>query len=283
MRKHWVKILILIPAMTLLSGCTLLGRKQVAGLQVITDEVSSSLFLDGQYLDKTAFIDQAIKPGQYTLRIEPDKAELAPYETQVTLRQGLLTVVTWKPGQNPETSSGVIYEMEPIKSNQGELSFVTVPDNAIVKLDSGGQQFSPLTITNLEPGHHQFEISLPSYEKQAHTINVVKGHRTTVTVKLAKITPTETNASLEPSPAATQAAQLNTAPTVKILATGYFQDGVEVLRVRSQATTAAATIDFAHVGESYPYLEEKQGEWLKIKLDNQIGWISGDYVETATE
>lgn len=280
MLTYWPKVIVLVLASVLLAGCSFLQRSPTAGLQVITDNMSSSLFLDGQYLDKTALINKSIKPGQYTLRIEPDDLELAPYETQVMLRAKLLTVVTWKPGPTPETSGGVIYEMEPIKSNQGELSFITQPDNTIIKLDNGGKQFSPLTIKNLEPGHHQFEISLPSYEKQAHTINVIKGHRTTITAKLAKALPsqTEPNPSASP-PSASDSANSNLKNSIKILPTNFSQDGVEVLRVRNQATISAQTLGFAPVGQTYPRLEGVKNGWYQIEFNQQPGWVSAEYAQ----
>ncbi|MBU0579205.1 SH3 domain-containing protein [Patescibacteria group bacterium] len=285
----WQKISILLLTTFFFTGCTFFDKKNVAGLQVITNNTSSSLFLDGQYLDKTPFIDKAIKPGKYTLKIEPDDTNLASYETQVVLRKGLLTVVTWKPGDRPETSGGIIYEMEEIKSNQGELSFITIPDNTIISFDQGEQQFSPLALKNIEPGHHQFELSLPSYEKQQHTINVVKGHRITITAKLARAVPPddkEENNSIQTTDKrifdlASESAQVSTSSgqLVTIKATNFFQDGAEVLKVRSLASPSAEIVGYAKVGQDYPYLNETSEGWYKIQLNEQTGWVSGQYTE----
>lgn len=107
---------------------------------------------------------------------------------KIRLRPGLLTVVTWKLAQRPELSGGVIYEMEPISSkNKSEVSFVTIPDGAIVSLQGKEKEFSPVIITDVNPDHNEFEVSLPSYESQKHTINVVPGYRMLVNVKLAKL------------------------------------------------------------------------------------------------
>jgi hypothetical protein len=293
----WQKISILLVSTLFLSGCTFLDKRNVAGLQVITNNTPSSLFLDGQYLDKTPFIDKEIKPGKYTLRIEPDDQTLTPHETQISLKLATLTVVTWKPGVRPETSGGIIYEMEEIKSNQGELSFITIPDNAIIRFDQGSQQFSPLALKSIEPGHHQFEISLPSYEKQQHTINVIKGYRINVTAKLAKIAEPEEEKRLQaaaptPTPATTQTPpELNLAPIINstqsgqlisINPTGFYQDGKEVLKVRDQASPSATIIGYAQVGKTYPYLETLAG-WHKIQLDNKIGWVSGKFSKLLNE
>lgn len=170
MRQIWKKlgfVLILLTSSVLFSACSNpLDRRNVGGLQVITQDVPSSLFLDGQYLDKTPYINKTIKPGTYTLKIEPDNTNLVAHEAVITVRKGLLTVVTWKPGARAETSGGVVYEMEPIAGGKTELSFTTIPDNAIIRIDEGEQKFSPLVVADLEPGHHQLEVSLPSYVTQ---------------------------------------------------------------------------------------------------------------------
>lgn len=279
-----------------------MDRRNVAGLQVSTDDVPSSLFLDGQYLDKTPYINKDIKPGQYTLKIQPDDQDLVPYETQISLRKGSLTVVTWNPGDKSENSGGIIYEMEEIKSNQGELSFITIPNNAIIKLDQGEQQFSPLVIKNIEPGHHQFEINLPSYQKQLHTINVIKGYRINITVKLAKATPTTNQATPKPtkteSKDATSEAEVSlnnnlvstpsgsssaSGQLVTIKSTNFFQDGVEVLKVRQQASPSSKLVGYAQVGKSFPYLNEVSSGWFKIKFENDAGWVSDQYSKIDDE
>ncbi len=282
------------------AACNPLDKKNVGGLQVITQDTPSSLFLDGQYLDKTPYIGKTIKPGTYTLRIEPDNTALIAHEAVVRVHKGLLTVVTWKPGDRPETSGGVIYEMEPIIGNTTELSFVTIPDNAIIKVDQGEQQFSPLVVPSLEPGHHQFEVSLPSYETQKHTINVVKGHRITISVKLAKTGESIVETDTIPKPfdasasaTATSSAQSTTATpsarsrtgttgaTITITSTNFFQNNKEGLRVRNQPNPNGTELGFAPVGSSYPYLNEKQSGWYKIQFNGSIGWVSGQYASLS--
>ncbi|MBU0576302.1 SH3 domain-containing protein [Patescibacteria group bacterium] len=287
------KISILLLTTFFFTGCTFFDKKNVAGLQVITNDTTSSLFLDGQYLDKTPFIDKTIKPGKYTLKIEPDNTNLASHETQIVLRKGLLTVVTWKPGDRPETSGGIIYEMEEIRNNKSELSFITIPDNTIIRFDQGDQQFSPLALKNIEPGHHQFELSLPSYEKQQHTINAVGGYRITITAKLARTVPPDDQVKDGSSRTtdegifnlASDSAKTSTisGQVVTIKSTGFLQNGVEVLRVRSLASPSAEIVGYAKVGQTYPYLNETLGNWYKIKLDDQLGWVSDQYAELLNE
>ncbi|HEX7017929.1 MAG TPA: PEGA domain-containing protein [Patescibacteria group bacterium] len=287
----------LVVSSFILSGCNLLNRRNVAGLQVITNDVPVSVFLNDQYLDKSPLIVKDLKPGTYTLEIQPDDATLVPYETQVTLRKGLLTVVTWKPGTTPETSGGVIYELEEIAdSSKTEVSVVSLPDGAIISLDQGTKEFAPTLMTELTPGNHEFEASLPSYETQQHTINAVQGHRLHITVKLAKserngatptpaASPAAPTATISATTATPSAQPLRTAvsnptltgPTVTIEPTNYFQNGVEGLRVRDQASPAGKEIGFAESSKSYVYLGETENGWYKIQIGTLTGWVSGQY------
>lgn len=68
-----------------------------------------------------------------------------------------------------------------------------------------------------------------------------------------------------------------------IKSTGFFQNQVEVLKVRQEASVSATIIGHALVGNSYPYLNETLVGWLKIEFDNQTGWVSDQYAELANE
>ncbi|NCN06839.1 MAG: PEGA domain-containing protein [Candidatus Pacebacteria bacterium] len=279
-----------------LSGCTLFDRQTTGGLQIITSEKPSSVFLDGQYVEKTPFIEKNLKPGTYSLRIEPDDPDLAPFETSVTLRSGLLSVVTWKPERTPELSGGVIYEMEPLKNRQqAEVAFITIPDGAIVAFDELEKEFAPVTIPNLSVGQHTFEITLPSYETQKHTLNVVSGYRVLVRAKLAKLSGADVanlvpsidedsveieqpiEASISATPTATTSA--DTEKQVLIKPTNFFNEGIESLRVRNNPSTESSTVGFAESGKSYPYLSESLGGWYKILFEGKEGWVSGSFAD----
>jgi hypothetical protein len=306
--KLVLSVIIVLFTSIFFSGCTNPLAPKKAGLQVITNEVPSSIFINGQYLEKTPYIGKDLKPGEYTLKIQPDDTKLVAHETTVQLRSGLLTVVTWKPGDRPETSGGVIYEMEKMSnSKNAELSIISIPDGAIVKVDDNSKEFTPVIIRDVTAGQHEFEVSLPSYDIQKHTINVVAGYRMNVTVKLARAsealeqTLSQTNeasssAQVTASPLPTGAVASNssqiktatnsakttpkliTGPSVKILPTNMMVNGKEVLRVRDAASNGKE-IGFAPVGSNYSYLNEKSNGWLKIDFEGQTGWVSGQYAE----
>ena len=307
----WFKLIIVFFAVVFFSGCNPLNKNSKSGLQVITDGAESAVFLDEQYIEKAPFINREIKPGEYILKIQPDDPSLVTHETKISLRPGLLTVVTWKLAERPELSGGVIYEMEPIKSkSKSEVSFITIPDGAIVAMQGKEKEFSPVIITDINPGHNEFEVSLPSYESQKHTINAVTGYRMLVNVKLAKIgtgeiqnTVNKPNDNVEEekvvdepkvveqasNSAATQSGQTNlditetttTGKQILIKPTNFFQDGKEVLRVRDKAGSGGAELGFATVGLKYDYLGNTQDNWFNISFNGKSGWVSGTFSQIA--
>ncbi|MDH5533207.1 MAG: PEGA domain-containing protein [Candidatus Pacebacteria bacterium] len=302
----------------LFSGCNLLERKNKAGLQVITNDVVVSIFIDGQFLGKTPFLTKDLKPGEYSIKLEPEDQKLTPYETTLNLRKGILSVITWKPGRTLTSSGGVIYELEKLADkSQTEVSVLSIPDGGIISIDGKGKQFAPYTEEGIEEGKHDFEISLPSYETQNHTINIVKGHRLNILVKLAKdnelfideepSTPTpepspseiqrKTTGATEsgtvqgasivaPSPQATsqplrQRAQNTTLSGQKVLIkkTNYFENNKEVLKVRDASTSAGKVIGQVESGKEYPYLAQQTQNWIKLSLGDKEGWVSSLYAE----
>ncbi len=304
MKLKWIVAVVLVLGLTV-AGTMLtsqfLEKKNRAGLQVITPEAPSSVFLNGQYLDKTPLVEKTLQPGSYSLRIVPDDSRLVSYDTTITLRAGVLSVVTWKTGAKPELSGGVIIEMEPLPSSrESEVSVISIPDSAIISLDSGEKDFAPVKIANVAAGPHEFEATLPSYETQHHTIDVVPGYRLLLTVMLAKLPETGTeekttqaatatdSATLDAtsSASATQSARARTATSsaqttqqVKILKTNFFQGGKEVLRVRNNPGTLGAEVGFVEVGQLYPYLESTASGWIKLRFDSKEGWVSDTYTE----
>jgi hypothetical protein len=254
-----------------------LTLKQKAGLQVTTNNIPAGLFLDDQYLDITPFVSKKIQPKSYILRIVPDDPTLASYEMPITLNKGTTTIVNWKPGLSAANSGGVIYELEPLNSNDTQVELQTIPDGAIITFDQGSKQFSPLLITGVAEGVHEFEVSLPSFETQQQTVKVVKGHRVIITVILNKVsnTPTQTTPASE---ATTNLGEQTTGvdSQVQILNTNFFVNDREVLRVRDSASPTGAELGFAPVGQRYVLLDETT-DWFQINFEGKPGWVSAQF------
>ncbi len=311
--KRWVlTCLFFLCTSFVLSGCTNpLAKKPQSGIQVITGETPASVFINGQYLNKTPLVEKSLQPGIYTIKLEPDNTELVPYETTVTLYPGTLTVLTWKPGLLPELSSGVLLEMQKNTNDTTSVEVVTIPENAITTID-GKKEFSPITLTTLQEGTHELQLNLPSYETQKHTISVQKGFHLKISAKLAKVTDeltgqpiassaasTSTEATESAQPTSTPSLKASTTPTpspiptsklgalstasasghIKIMKTGFFHENQEVLRVRDFPGSSGKELGFAPVGSIYPYLGQQKNSWYFIDFSGKQGWVNGQYVQ----
>jgi hypothetical protein len=248
------------------------------------------VYLDGELLDKTPYISKTMKPGEYLIQIQPEETKLVPYSTKITLRSGILTVVTWKPGATPETSGGVIYEAEKLRSGKGtQLSFVTIPDGGIIQINGQNRGFAPHTFEDLLPGEHEYQVTLPSFETQQHSIHLQEGYRMYITLKLAKQAsndttqlPLDDSSSVStPKPAATSSAQVKQSAVVRVLPTGFKRNGKEGLRVRKEPNSLSPEIDFVMVGDTLPLLETNTQGWHKVQLEGGVGWVSGSFTEVV--
>lgn len=315
MRKKAVYFFLLAVLITVSVAVYLINPLQKpakAGLQVITSQGSASLFLNDQYLDKTPYINENIVPGEYSLKIVPDNSELADFQATVELVPGMLTVVSWDPGRTEQTSGGVIYEFSKLTSNSSaEVGFISLPDGALIKFDDRGQEFTPVVFNQVSPGEHQFTASLTGYQPQQAAVNVIEGYRLNISVKLGKtdqamspqITPAPTD---QTQPDATESAQVQEAtasaePTpadeagedqdqteaenqVEVRPTNFFQNDLEVLRVRQEPNLDSEQVGYVQVGQVYTYLDE-QSSWYQLEFtdaldeEQKTGWVSGEYLK----
>lgn len=300
---------LLVVASLVLSACqNPFGKKEPAGLQVTAESGTASVFLNGQYVNKTPYVDKTLKAGTYSLRLEPEDSSLAVYETSVTLHSSTLTVVNWNFANTAETSSGVVYEMEPLNnSKETALSIVSIPDSTIVKINGTSEGFTPVLKNNMTAGSHQFQVSLPSYVEQKRTVNIVEGYKMKVNVKLAKeviATPVATDSAIatssatatdsaqaKPTPSASPRASASPSSTPKATTsttTSIAKPYVKILetptgwlRVRAEASTAGEEVARVDEDETFPHLDTEDG-WHQIEYEKgKKGWVSGQYVEVV--
>lgn len=297
--------------MTFLAGCSLpFQKKEVSGLQVTTDGIAATVYLNGNKSGTTPYSDQTLKPGSYTVRLEPDDSELATYETSVNLYPTTLAVMNWTFGKTTETSGGIIYELEPLKRKKdANFSLASIPDGAIVKVDDVSQGFTPVLMKSMTPGTHRFLVTLPSYKDAEDSINVAEGFQMDVTVKLAKqkasVIPDEDvmTASDEASSSAqvaTSSAKKGTpTPTPKVSATPKLspsptkastssatgktvtitETGTGWLRVREKSEGNSAELAKVDVGETFTFFDTQDG-WYEIEYEKgKKGWVSSKYVK----
>lgn len=314
MQPKWWFTIFVVGLLSLLgvvaSGCGIEQKRQRAGLLITTVDATAAAYLNGTYLNKTPLIEKSLRPGIFTIKLVADDTSLVPFEDQVTLHAGTLTTLTWKPASRAELSSSVVYQLESLTENQpfwrqwfkseaektsGELKVVSVPDNAIIRLDNQeDRQFAPFVFTNLPAGSVNLSVFLPSYETHQHTLDIKPGYRTLAIIKLAKNPPEAglaelTEAELEEHVLGAQSSSESASaldanmsalpgePAVLIRATGFRENGDEVLRVRSEPNQAAPTLGMAKVGMRLPYAGESVDGWYKVLFAQKPGWVSQAY------
>lgn len=257
-----------------LSGCQklpFLQKNQTGGLQVNLDGVTASVFLNGEFANKTPYIDKNLKVGTYTVKIEPEESQLSPYETSVTIYSGTLAVINWTAGASPEESGGVIFEMEPLNRKNSALSITSIPDSTIVSVDNESKGFTPALVEDISTGDHEVKISLPSYKTQDHRINIVEGMKMHMMVKLAKVkTATESAMldTLEASDEASTSAKATASAKPKASATPKSSPKASVTPKASSTpkpTTSASSTSSATVAKPYVKISETPTGFLRVR------------------
>lgn len=104
--------------------------------------VPATVILDGKQEGSTPFEKADLKPKTYRLQLIPQSGQ--PWETTLTLYDDLLAVVERTTGDNDQESEGYIMELEKISDKtQSQISVVTIPDPAAVRIDGQPKGFAP--------------------------------------------------------------------------------------------------------------------------------------------
>lgn len=247
-----------------------------AGLQV-KSEPAASVFLDSRFLGRTPF-DDRIEPGEYTLKLIPESTATtaASWQGKVVLRPNILTFVNRELGTSDLTSSGEIISLERLSGKETEISIVTIPEGAAVKIDGEDKGVAPLLLRNIEPGEHEVVVFSAGFASKSVKVKTISGFKLVLNIQLAV-----TGEGKETEKESTSVSEEMKTSDEKTLAKPY----VEILdtptgwlRVRSEPSTSASEAGRVKPQEKYPLLDEKAG-WYKIKTDSVEGWISGSYAK----
>ena len=269
------------------------GRQGPGALQISTTP-RATVFIDGSQVGVTPFFDDKIEAGEHTVKLIPESTtdNLTPWEGKVNLLPGILTVINRSFGADESASSGEILSLEKTgRKDKASLAVISIPDQAVVKINGEPKGFTPLTVENLAPSNYQIIVSAPGYEERTVSASTVGGYKLIVNVQLAQkikgieeATPsaevegeTEEEAEASPTPKASPKVEGTPPPKpyikVKETPTGW-------LRVRMGPSTSATEAAKVNPGEMYPYLNEEENGWYKIEYEKgEEGWVSGVYVE----
>lgn len=254
------------------------------GALQISTNVKSKVFLNGTEIGTAPLCkcteNETIPSGIYDLRIEPEDKNLAAFSTKVKINGGVLTAVerTFLPGAYASAS---ILTLEKTTSSQPELIITSLPDSAIVTIDSISKGVTPFQANDLSISEHELRIGKEGFQEKTMQIKMIENHKLIIEIYLGTQgaeeqldKTTETNASATTDSAGeTETIEIEQR-TVTILDT---PNGF--LRVRNGAGTNFPEVARVNSGDTFDLLSEETG-WLEIKIDDQIsGFISSEFAE----
>lgn len=234
-----------------------LGFNAKSGIKV-TSQPTSQLYLNDKAVGSTPYIDENLKPGEYLVRVSAGNAN---WMGKVRLGQGTLSVVNRELAEISSSASG---EILTLISGAG-ATITSNPSEAEVKIDGQSYGKTPISVSTLPSGEHNFNISKSGYLIRSIKAYVPLNLSLNINVDLA-ISEADL-ASIPTSP-------ISTTPqvVVKNTPTGF-------LRVRDKPNIAGDEIAKVKPSDKLILLEELQG-WIKVRLsDNTEGYVSSQYVE----
>lgn len=308
--KQFAAIVSICVSALFLGGCTNpFGSAKNAGL-IVESNPSANVYIDDQHVGNTPYNGEKIKPGDHRLKLISLTDPNQTYEAKINLRPSISTVVHHDFATTPQESTSYILDLEKINTkDQSEITIITTPPNAIVRLDDQPKGFAPLLNVVVSPGPHKITLNAQGYNTVDITTDVGAGYRLVVTAELGKnypLKPDEASASASPSaqptatptpaasplpqpsptlaptpqllpaPPASPSASIPPKPYVEILptSTGW-------LRVRSEPNGLVDNeVARVYPGQYFPYLEFNQSGWYKIEYaPGKQGWIASQYAK----
>jgi uncharacterized protein YgiM (DUF1202 family) len=151
-----------------------------------------------------------------------------------------------------------------LESGKG-VTVISTPPEAEVLIDGEVKGRTPLTLSSLGPGEHQFIINKDNFLKRSIRATLLDGYNLVIAVDLAIA---EADLTKLPVIPITQTAEV----IVKKTPTGF-------LRVRSAPNVGSSEVFQVKPGDTLVLLEEKPN-WNRIRTsDGKEGWVSSSYVE----
>ncbi len=290
-------------------------RQNNVGWIKIDSTPSAGVFIDNVTIGNTPY-EARHEAGDFTIKLIPEGqvSGSSPWEGVITVNKNAFTYINRELGSSDETSAGHILTMtkmdkQPAKAGVGEIYIESDPPGALVSLDGDEKRATtPLLLTDVAEGHHELEVSMPTYFSRSFKVNVEAGHRVTARIALA----VDQSQKRSKSEDATDSADLDDEDSDKDANDegGATDEGVDVsdeddsdatatddedtgntgitisiddtptgwLRVRSLPSLNGVEVGRVDPGDEYDILDQ-DGGWYKIELsDGEEGWVSGDYV-----
>ncbi len=241
----------------------LIGSHSRSGLQ-IDSNVKAKVFIGGQEVGETPFTDSNLQEGELLIGLEPVQESSTTaklWQGYIRLNPGTLTVINRNLEASAQASSGEVITLETGKG----VTVISTPPEAQVEVDGAVVGRTPITLSDLSSGDHQFILSKENFVKRSIRAKVVEGFNLILTVDLAIAEADLTKLPTVPISATAQVVVKNTP-------TGF-------LRVRSTASANGQEIGQLKPGDVVVMLEEIPN-WYRVRLsDGKEGFISASYAQ----
>ncbi len=271
-------ILVGIFILVKVAASTLVPRGR--GALQVTSNLKAQVFLDSKPIGNTPLCkceqNETIKEGEYELRIVPEDKSIQPFTNRIDINVGVLTAVdrTFLPGS---FSSTYILTLERTNESDPQLFIASIPEGALISLDSESKGITPLTLKSISPSEHEVEIQKQRFAKKTVRIRAVPSYKLILNIVLGTQTgadETEVPTLTPPSPTAIPMSSEKV--IIKNTPTGF-------LRVREEPSTGAREIGRVNPQETYKLVDENTS-WFKIELNGGTqGWVSKTYAEKTNQ
>lgn len=235
----------------------ILGIEHYSGIKIETN-LPSDAVLDNVPIGKTPIQKENLSPGEHLLKLSSGTAFWQGY---VKLYSGTLAIVNRELASSEASSSGEIITLGP---GQG-VTISSNPSSSDVEIDGKSVGSTPIAISNITAGEHQFNISHANYLKRSIRSIVTPGYNLSLSVDLAISEADLTQISSEP---------VKESVTLVVL-----QTPTGFLRVRDQASVSGSEIEQVKPGDKLILLEELPN-WDRVRLpDGKEGYVSSSYIQ----
>ena len=307
-----VAIILTLVLVALLARAKYFSSEGPGALQIVSNP-RSVVFLDGvREEEMTPYLNKSVSAGEHLVKIVPEEngEGLVDWEAKVTIVPNILTSINRDLASSEASSAGEILSLEKIASkNDSHLAVVSIPNEAVVRVDGTPKGFAPVLLDDMVPGDHEIVVSSPGYKERTIMGTTLAGYKLTIEVQLAQEMVNMQDDSLqdEEDREATEGAEndsdendekdqdeLEEDDSGEDEEDSSDEQGVDIdrpyveinetptgwLRVRESPSTVSEELAKVEPGDKFPYLEEENNGWYKIEYEEgEEGWVSGVYVE----
>lgn len=218
----------------------------------------AAVYLNGLEVGKTPFSEENLNVGEYSVQlISPESS----WQGKITLNKGALSVINRSLASTEATSSG-----DSLVLDQGQGVIITSsPTGSSIEIDGKLMGVTPLSVSDLSPGAHSFNISHNNYSARKVEVVLPANLSLHIDVDLALIIKGE---GIVETPTIAKVQKL----VVKQTPLGY-------LRLREKPSLNSKEVAQVSSGEVLDIISEAPG-WIQVRLKNNLeGYISSQYIK----